>query len=208
LSAAVCAHRGASLRLADNSLAAFEEACAVGSDAIETDVRRAEDGRLVLAHDAAPSYPDDVVGLADLVALAAGRTGLLVELKETGIEADTVAMLADFPGPLKIISFLPQALAAVRRLDPEVELGLLVEPPLEGDPLAVAAAGGCGAILVEHPLLDDPALAGAAECDLALWVWTVNGREELAALFGRPEVAGVITDDPALAIALRDRRRR
>ena len=35
----ICAHRGASAQLPDNSLAAFEAAIAVGADMIEADVR-------------------------------------------------------------------------------------------------------------------------------------------------------------------------
>src|SRR6476661_10038100 len=48
----ICAHRGASAQLPDNSLAAFEAAIAVGADMIEADVRLAGH-TLVLSHDPA-----------------------------------------------------------------------------------------------------------------------------------------------------------
>ena len=47
----VCAHRGASLRLPDNSIEAFEAAIASGCEMIETDVRADRQGRPVLSHD-------------------------------------------------------------------------------------------------------------------------------------------------------------
>jgi glycerophosphoryl diester phosphodiesterase len=51
----ICAHRGASAQLPDNSLVAFEAAIAAGADMIEADVRRLADNTLVLSHDPAPA---------------------------------------------------------------------------------------------------------------------------------------------------------
>ena len=65
----ICAHRGASAQLPDNSLAAFEAAIAVGADMIEADVRRLADDTLVLSHDPAPAASTPV-RLDDLVRLA------------------------------------------------------------------------------------------------------------------------------------------
>jgi len=45
------AHRGASARAPENSLAAFELALADGANALELDVRRTADGHFVVAHD-------------------------------------------------------------------------------------------------------------------------------------------------------------
>src|SRR5213595_2727584 len=50
----ICAHRGDSAQLPDNSLAAFEAAIALGADMIEADVRLAGN-TLVLSHDPAPA---------------------------------------------------------------------------------------------------------------------------------------------------------
>jgi glycerophosphoryl diester phosphodiesterase len=46
------AHRGASARAPENTLAAIREAAALGADAVEIDVQRTRDGALVLLHDA------------------------------------------------------------------------------------------------------------------------------------------------------------
>jgi glycerophosphoryl diester phosphodiesterase len=46
------AHRGASVRAPENTLAAIREAAALGADAVEVDVQRTRDGALVLMHDA------------------------------------------------------------------------------------------------------------------------------------------------------------
>ena len=47
----VCAHRGLSARLPDNSLAALEAGVSAGAQEIEFDLRLAQDGRVVLRHD-------------------------------------------------------------------------------------------------------------------------------------------------------------
>jgi len=48
---AVTAHRGASMHAPENSLAAFREAYAVGTNYVELDVQRTRDGAIVVIHD-------------------------------------------------------------------------------------------------------------------------------------------------------------
>lgn len=54
------AHRGASARAPENTLAAIREAAAMGADAVEVDVQRTRDGALVLLHDATLGRTTDV----------------------------------------------------------------------------------------------------------------------------------------------------
>ncbi len=49
---AIIAHRGASAYSAENTLTAFRAAAALGAHAIELDVKRTRDGRVVVMHDA------------------------------------------------------------------------------------------------------------------------------------------------------------
>lgn len=74
----VCAHRGRSGVAPENTLAAFEEAVAIGADFLELDVRRSADGEIVCMHDAAVDRTTNGTGavadltLAELRALDAG----------------------------------------------------------------------------------------------------------------------------------------
>jgi glycerophosphoryl diester phosphodiesterase len=81
--------------------------------------------------------------------------------------------------------------------------GLLVEAPLDGDPVDLAREVGAGAVFVEDPLADPELLAAASSAGLDLWVWTVNDEGRLGELLGSPLVAGVITDVPERAVAIR-----
>ena len=98
MSVLISAHRGASARLDDNSLEAFAAAIAVGADMIETDVRADDGGNLILAHDRVDANDPTPVMLDQLVALAAGRIAINLELKQHGLEARLLAALEPAPG--------------------------------------------------------------------------------------------------------------
>jgi glycerophosphoryl diester phosphodiesterase len=204
-SPAICAHRGASRRHPENTLPAFATAIEMGADMIETDLRRTPRGALVLHHDPlGPRPPRGVVELAELVELADGRVALDVELKEAGYEGHVLEVLDPRPAGLVVTSFLPEALAAVRALDPDVETGLIFRPGDRRD--LPARAEACGArIVVAHSSVVRPELAAALRRDgRGLMVWTVNDRRRLAAVMALPGVTHVVTDVPDAALALRD----
>lgn len=199
----ICAHRGASLDLPDNSIEAFIAAIASGCDLIETDVRMAADGRLVLAHDTW-DIVDGVVDLDALVELARGRVGLDLEIAEPGLERAMLDALDGFPGHVIVTSTLPEPLEEVMRLADHMTTGLVVEAPYAGDPFALADACGASATLVEDDIASPELFAQATVTGRPLWVWTVNDPVRLRQLLTEPAVTGLITDDPALACALRD----
>jgi glycerophosphoryl diester phosphodiesterase len=200
----ICAHRGASAHLPDNSVEAFQAAIDLGADAIEADLRRSADGRLVLEHDLMRTYSAALPLLAELVSVAHGRVRLDIELKEAGYEREVLDALGPLPPDLLISSFLPSALAAVRELDRSVETALIIERrDRRGD--LFARADRCGAdLLAPHvSLLDDGLRAAAVERGRPLVAWTVNDSATLSGLLADPAVGWVITDVPELAVQLR-----
>jgi glycerophosphoryl diester phosphodiesterase len=202
--ALICAHRGASLDRPDNSIEAFVAAIAAGCDLIETDVRRAADGRLVLAHDTWDVEHADVVDLAALVELARGRVGLDLEIAEPGLERALLDALDGFPGQVIVTSTLPDALVEVTRLSEHIATGLVIEADCTGDPFALTDACRAMATLIEDDIVDADLLARAAAAHRPLWVWTVNDAARMRELFAEASVTGLITDDPALALAVRE----
>jgi glycerophosphoryl diester phosphodiesterase len=200
----VCAHRGASAQLPDNSIEAFRAAIDAGADAIEADLRRTAGGLLVLEHDPLPADAQPGALLAELVTMAHGRVRLDIELKEAGYEREVLEALQPLPVGLLISSFLPAALAAVRELDPTVETALVIAQR-DGRGDLFARADRCGANLVAPhvSLLDDDLRAAALERGCPLVVWTVNDPADLSDLMADPSVGWVITDVPELALRLR-----
>jgi glycerophosphoryl diester phosphodiesterase len=226
----VCAHRGASLRLSDNSIEAFEAAIESGCEMIETDVRADRAGRPVLSHDRlrpvspsrrhgrprsrrSPSRPPPrprrsrraapaPVALEALLELSAGRIGLDLEIKEARVVPVLLDAIAGWDGRLLLTSFDPAAIRAIRERDPSRATGLIAGPMHIGDPLADAHACDAQALVLAERRLTAKLLAARS---LPLWVWTVNQPARLTRWLSEPALHGVITDDPATAVAVRDR---
>jgi glycerophosphoryl diester phosphodiesterase len=212
----VIAHRGGHLRgVPENSLEAFEGAIAAGADLIELDIRRTADGALVVTHD--PRLDGLVVArtpvaelraraqppplLVEVVGQLAGRIGLDVELKEAGYEAVVLAALQpslDAGPPVLLSSFRPDAVAAVRRLAPQLPAGLLLS-----DRRAIRRRLTASDATVALPWTRRR--RRAIEHGLPEIAWTVDDPRALAARIGDPRVAGVITNRPARAVAVRER---
>ena len=205
--ALVCAHRGCTQDDPENTAAAFEAAIRLGVDMVETDVRRSGDGQIVLAHDPLDgASADGLCRLSELVALAAGRVALDVELKEQGFEREALALLRPYPPGLVVTSFLDGCLAAVAAADPAVTTGLLIAPDdSEGRYVERALAVGARHLAPHDTVLDQALRDACVAAGLGLMVWTVNDHGRLAALLADPAVHCVITDDCRGAVKLRDR---
>jgi len=187
----VAAHRGASAIAPENTLEAFEKAIEIGADMVEFDVRATGDGRLVVCHDAVDVDRPGVPRLAEVVEVCAGRISLDVELKQAGLEAETLRAVsgADFV----VTSFLPEVVAETKRLRPDVRTGLLLAADAE-----LPAEPAVDFLAPHVTLLDRDLVAGDG-----FVVWTVNDEERLRRYLADARVAAVITDDPALALRIR-----
>jgi glycerophosphoryl diester phosphodiesterase len=109
--ALVVAHRGAWNPAPQNSLAAFERAIQDGADAVELDVRRTGDGRLIVIHDPrlgirpiarldhasvrARVRDGRALELADVLTALAGRIMVDIELKEDGYVGEAMTIVTD-----------------------------------------------------------------------------------------------------------------
>jgi glycerophosphoryl diester phosphodiesterase len=193
----ITAHRGASAIAPENSLEAFEKAIGLGADMVEFDVRRTADGVLVVVHDPLPPVRYDELRprpprFEEVVDVCAGRIALDVELKEPGVEAEVLDVV-DAASSV-VTSFLPDVVAAVKTLRPDVRAGLLLR---EGAAVPFSAPGD---FLAPHFTLVDRGLDVGSD----LYVWTVNDEARLTRYLSDPRLTAVITDDPALAISLQN----
>jgi glycerophosphoryl diester phosphodiesterase len=163
----VIGHRGAAALAPENTWAGFDLALALGVDAIETDVRATRDGVLVLLHDERLDRTTDGSGpvqetdWASLQRLDAGawfdaryageripaleatlarygqRTHLVLEIKQEGVEAATLAMVRS-AGLLERVTFTSFSFPIVAWLKstcPEAKAGYLspeVHPEVVG----------------------------------------------------------------------------
>lgn len=143
------AHRGASGYRLENTMAAFRHAIKLGVDMIELDVRVCGSGEIVVMHDSKITffgrriarmtleeiriYNKKIPTLAEVLKKIGGKIPINVEIKETGV-AEKVCRLIDVCvesgrasyDDFLISSFLATELKAVKRLNPQLKIGLLV----------------------------------------------------------------------------------
>jgi glycerophosphoryl diester phosphodiesterase len=195
----VVAHRGGVGLGPENRLQTFEKAVALGVDAIELDIHQSQDGHLMVIHDntldrtfGRPGRVDrmtlvelrevGVPTLQDAIDTVAGRCRLVVEIKQPGdgtyhegIESRLLEMLKKnkLVESSVVISFYPNSLRALRKLDPTVTTGFLYSHPAVTlkkvkEELGVQYIG-------PHFLLANKALIEQAHSlQLKVSTWTVN----------------------------------
>jgi glycerophosphoryl diester phosphodiesterase len=225
----IIAHRGVALSAPENTIESFTGAIDAGADMIEFDVRRTRDGEMIAFHDAvAGGRPVGTLRRAEITAaagaepalftdileLCAGRIGLDIELKEDGYVEEVMAAVRPFAGASQIIvtSFLPAAVARAKTLRPEIRTGLLLGTPRphlrtrarEPHPVGLARSIGADYLAPHWALARRGVLKRAAAAGMPCLVWTVNAEREIRRFAADPRVLGVITDQAAKALRIRD----
>lgn len=205
----VISHNAGLERAAAGSIEAFADTLESGCDAVEFDIRRAPHGTLVVSHD--PVGPeDDPPRLEDVLTLLGHRLRCNLELKEAGYVEDVLAIAHRHLPPelILISSALDEVVAAVDGLDKGLVIGRRRDPvPTPEEIARRVRATGAGYLCTSQMLLPHGVLDTARELGTPPLVWTVNEEDALRELLDDERVAGVFTDYPRRAIALRDRRR-
>lgn len=215
----IIGHRGAAGLALENTLPSLELARLLGVDAIEFDIRKTKDNRLVLCHDSDLSdisnsdekvrnlnYSElqkitltdeqsNVPSLREALKMC-GNIPVMIEIKESGCAELLLKELRDFPETnYTILSFKLEELAVLRKLDPNIKLyGLERTKPY--DIIQFARELHLNGIGLNFWLLNPLTYWLAKRYKLQMFVYTVNNR-----LLGRfigllyPDVA-VCTNHP------------
>lgn len=240
-------HRGAAALAPENTIQSFRAAVDAGVDLVEFDVLDLHDGQLVIAHSndlrevshgvadgtvrdrSLPSLREicpDVPTLDEALAFfvdEAGGTGLHLDLKIRGTEADVVAALRRFDVLQRsfVSSFHFRTVRRLAEIEPRIRTGITVPRSVLGitesgrgapiarvglgllrrvtplaAPLALSAAHAT-ALVLHHSLVGKTAVRRAHDRGAAVVAWTVDNPTDLA----RVEEAGVdavVTNDPRI----------
>jgi glycerophosphoryl diester phosphodiesterase len=209
--ALVIGHRGARSLAPENTLDGIRTAAKCRADCIEVDVRLSKDGALVLMHDDTLDRTTNGKGkvedlnLIDLRALnvptlveAASLTrelglGLIVEMKEEGIEALVAEELKGSGALVIVTSFYHSSLREIKELS-SLKTGIIISS-LPVKPVELAIWADADAIF---PKRSNPRLfKDAHRHGIKVYPWTVNDKEEAEWLL-RLGADGLVTDNPCL----------
>ena len=216
-------HRGAALLAPENTLESFEAALTLGVDAIEFDVVAPADGPLLIGHSLA-ELPQDAATLDEALGFLAARdVALHVDLKLTTrldevadalqrhglVERSVVSSfhlpslraVAGHPAPVQIGFTYPEDRYGVskrRGLKPAIRLGTLaLRRALAVRVPAMIACADARALMLQHAVVSQAAIARAHAAGVAVWAWTVDDPDELARL-DAAGVDAVISNDPRI----------
>ncbi|MER3423708.1 MAG: glycerophosphodiester phosphodiesterase [Nitrospiraceae bacterium] len=139
-------HRGAAGHMPENSLGSIQRAIELGVDFVEIDLRRTQDGHLVILHDERVDRTTDGTGaiatltlnqvkklrmrdgqriptLEEVLEIADRRVGLMLELKTTGLAEQVVGTVQRVRLSRDVIyaSFLHSELLRLRRMAPSAK---------------------------------------------------------------------------------------
>jgi glycerophosphoryl diester phosphodiesterase len=225
----VIAHRGASRREPENTIAAFLTARTLGSDAVELDVRRLADGELVVMHDAhlddgralvalgRDDVPFTVPTLSAALDACAGMW-VNIEIKNEGSEPDydphdlVAEQLAKHlrnrgePERWLISSFRRETIVAMRDFAPEVRTAWLMThcDPRGVNALAKSLADeGHSALHPWHKVVTREMLDAFHQRGLSVNCWTCDDEDDMSRLV-EWGIDGICTNVPDVARTVRE----
>jgi len=211
-------HRGARAYEPENTLRSFRRALELGVDAVELDVRRTKDDRLVVMHDPevdkttngkgsvsdltleqikqlATAKGEKVPTLEEALDFLDKKAKILIELKETGFEDEVLSLIRE-RGLVKnviIVSFHEEALKKAREVNSEVETGLIYAT--HKNPIKAALELKANYLVALYRFVHMANVQKAHENGLKMIVWTINTREE-ALEYKKKGVDGIASDKP------------
>ena len=209
-------HRGARAYEIENTLESFKKAIELGANAVELDVRTSNDAQLIISHDdnLKKVFGKDVLvsgaTIEELKELTGNRIAtfeevlrfidrkvekILVELKEPGYEKKVLDVIREekVEDRVIVVSFHEEALAHVRDIDKNIEIGLVYTKFKK--PIDAALKLHAQYLVPLYRFVHRRNVAKAHKNNLKMIVWTINTKEEARNYIAKG-VDGIATDKP------------
>ena len=224
------AHRGECGVAGLSAAERYKRAIDLGVDWVEIDVRRTSDGVYVNYHDHLTPAHRQVNGLtwselsaelgsqaqtvAEVLDIVVGRVGLHVDVKETGYERETVAMLLARIGTGRIVfTGEDESVKVIKEHFPQVRAGLTLGWDSAGAtpwltlkvrlselfPHRRVVASHADFIAAHQRLARANVLRYCAGRGMPAWVWTVDEEPDIARFLSDRRVTVLITNRPDIA---------
>jgi glycerophosphoryl diester phosphodiesterase len=209
-------HRGAKAYATENTIESFSKAIELGANAIEFDLQQTVDHKLIISHDDnlkrvfGRDVPVEGSSLKELKALTNNSIPtlqealefidnkvdrILVELKKDGYEKEVLRQIekAGLRDRIVVVSFNESSLSEVRRLDKQIETGLIYAR--HRNPIASAIGLNAHYLLPLYRITHTKNVEAAHKNNLKVIVWTINSKDE-ADKYRAKGVDGIASDKP------------
>lgn len=220
----IIAHRGASLECPENTLQAYRRAIAVGADYVEIDLHLTRDGIPVCHHDeeigdgplsgkrigdctlaqlkSVAVGETEIPTFGEVLALAFGTSGLMVELKEGNADLGPIAsqMLQRSAIERALVgSFSISMMAELRQFWPTSQLiGIVEEDARIPEHVALRPRY----LAIDLALASPERVCAMQKAGIEVLVWTVDDPAVASSLVSQG-VSGIITNDPERMVKIR-----
>ena len=196
-------HRGACSYEPENTILSFKKAIELKVDFIELDIRKTKDGMLVVIHDEkvdrttngkgfVKDYTFDKIRKLDagkgeriptpeeVIDLAEGKCGLVIELKEAYTEKEIVKIIKEkrIAKKVIIVSFYPQFLQNVKNFSQEIKTGIVTRK-IPDDYLRIAKNLNVEYVLIRKDKIKKEYVDNLHKLGLKVAAWTVDNKKYL-----------------------------
>ena len=209
-------HRGARAYKIENTLESYKKAITLGANAIELDVRKSKDGKLIIIHDDnlkrvfGKEIQVNSAKLKELKQLTENKIPtlkealqfidkkvekILVELKEIGYEKKVLEVIRKekLKDRVIIVSFHEQALFNVRKVYSKIETGLIYSK--YKNPIDAALKLDTQYLVPFYRFTHTKNITDAHKNNLKVIVWTINTKKEAKEYIAKG-VDGIASDKP------------
>jgi glycerophosphoryl diester phosphodiesterase len=219
----ITAHAACKGHAPENTLAGIRAALKLRADAIEIDIRCTRDGVPVLLHDSTVDRTTDGQGklaelslrqvrrldagggeriptLREVLDVVAGRALIVLEIKPSGIETETLAVVrrAKALDWCVVHSFRPQVVEQIKKLEPKMPCSLLTGGEDARDwrrLFSFALSLGAQGVAVHHAAVTPQLVRAAHLRELRFSTWTVDTRTDTRRVYAAG-VDAITTDYP------------
>ncbi|NBC25661.1 MAG: hypothetical protein GVY08_02285 [Bacteroidetes bacterium] len=230
----ILAHRAGPRPAPENTVLALKRAIEIGADAAEIDVMRTADGTVIAFHDSdlmrmandprqirnltypeitelgikhlanQPQIEAQIPTLEQILVAGQNRIDFMIELKYYWRDPELLDDVLDIVGTLGMrdnVAIASQDLGPIRNVsaaNPTIETGYI-------SALSIGSTARLPVqfIAVQHQQLSSSLVRSAIENNMNIYAWTVNQPGRVAELINLG-VDGIITDDPEMAIQVKD----
>lgn len=209
-------HRGAKAYELENTIDSFKKAIELGVNAIELDVRKTKDDHLIISHDDTLKRvfgvdlridesdikylkeitKNKIVTLPEALRFIDKKVSkILVELKEIGYEKRIIEEIKreKLLENVILISFHEDALGNVKKINPDIETGLIYAR--HKNPIDTAIKLQASYLIALYRFIHRKDVERAHKNNLKVIVWTINTVQE-ADQYIKKGVDGIATDRP------------